>query len=192
LDGRLLNRILNLKQGSPYSIRRFTSTDMDRVYDLRCEWAQETDPAPKQLDRWGPGVAVFVPPQPVESTPAQYEFTPTEPSQAMHQTLAALVDNRDAGCLVAYVDQEPAGFVTFAAIEHPAMPGVVGTIDMLFVRRPHRRRGIGAALVSGSLDELRRRHVHVFRVEYDRSDPRAARFWKALGWSEATVGYLHE
>ncbi len=188
----MLHRILNPRPVSAHSVRRFTSADVDTVYELRCEWAQESDPAPKQLDRWGPGIAVFVPPAGVETAPRHYELTPTEPSQAMHQTLNALVDNRDAGCLVAVTDSQPAGFVTFAAVTHPAMPGVVGTIDMLFVRRPHRRCGIGTALVGRALDDLRQRHVHVFRVEYDRSDPRAAGFWKALGWNEASVSYLHE
>jgi GNAT superfamily N-acetyltransferase len=188
----VLHRVSRPGPVSPHSVRRFTSVDVDTVYALRCEWAQESDPAPKQLDRWGPGIAVFVPPAGAEPEPRQYELTPTEPSQAMHQTLAALVDNRDAGCLVAVIDSRPAGFITFAVLAHPAMPGLVGSIDMLYVRRPHRRSGIGTALVHRALDELRQRHVHVFRVEYDRADRRAGAFWKALGWNEASVSYLHE
>ena len=172
-------------------MRPLTRADVDCVYDLHCEWARESAPAPKQLDRWGPGVAVFVPPDD-EPTRADYELTPIEPSQAVHQTLDALVDSHEAGCLVAFADVEPAGFVTFACIAHPVMPGSVGTIDMLYVRAPHRRRGAGRALVGAALNVLRQRHVHVFRAEYDRSNTQAARFWKAAGWTEASLNYLHE
>ena len=187
----MLDRRANARPVATYRVRRLIPADVERVYDLHCEWARETAPPPKQLDRWGPGIAIFVPP--VDEPPrGDYELTPIEPSQAVRQTLDGLIDSAEAGCLVALADSEPAGFVTFARVTHPAMPGPVGTIDMLYVRAPHRRHGVATALLRGALDILRQRHVHVFRVEYDRSNSQAARFWKAAGWSEASLNYLHE
>jgi ribosomal protein S18 acetylase RimI-like enzyme len=188
---RVLARRFDVRPAATYRIRRLTHADVDRVYDLHCEWARESAPAPKQLDRWGPGIAVFVPPED-ETRPGDYELTPIEPSQAVRHTLGALVDGRDAGCLVAFAGSEAAGFVTFARVTHPAMPGQVGAIDMLYVRAPHRRQGVGTALVRGALDELREWHVHVFRAEHDRSNTQAARFFKSAGWSQAALHYLHE
>jgi len=65
---------------------------------------------------------------------------PVEPGRAV-----AFLERKETHCLIAYVDDEPAGFVTGVEISHPDKPTEMLLYE-LGVDEQFRRQGIGTAL----------------------------------------------
>jgi GNAT superfamily N-acetyltransferase len=88
----------------------------------------------------------------------------------------ALFDQEAAEAIVAEVGGEPVGyavfFLTFSTFE--CRPGV--WVEDLFVRTPHRRRGIGRALLT-----------HIAGVARERNCARVE--WSALDWNEPALRF---
>lgn len=82
--------------------------------------------------------------------------------------------------LIAYVDEEPAGFVSGIETHHPDKPPEMLLYE-LGVAAAHRRRGIGASLTAALRDLARDRDLHVMWVVIDAGDEVPAATYAAAG-----------
>lgn len=82
--------------------------------------------------------------------------------------------------LIAYVDGEPAGFVSGITVRHPDK-GPEMLLYELGVAERFRRRGIGTALVAGLRDVTRRLGYRSMWVAIDAGDEIAAATYRAAG-----------
>lgn len=72
-------------------------------------------------------------------------------------------------------------------VNHQYVPARTGTIDQLFVRDAHRRRGLGTALVARLCEWFRERGVEDVSLRYVSGNEEAAAFWASLGFSARIV-----
>lgn len=123
-----------------------------------------------------------------------FELTPSEPGSAVRQAAAVLVTRPpDGGALIARAGDEDFGVVIWSVVTHPFLSGSGGSIELVYVRPPFRRAGVGTRLVHAARDELRARGVHSFQIEVPMERTVARRFWRAIGWREySVVGYQYD
>jgi ribosomal protein S18 acetylase RimI-like enzyme len=86
----------------------------------------------------------------------------------------------DHHLLVAYVDGDPAGFVSGMELAHPDK-GVEMLLYELGVDEPFRRRGIGRALVGALADLGRERGCRAMWVPIEDGDEVAAAVYRSAG-----------
>jgi [ribosomal protein S18]-alanine N-acetyltransferase len=83
--------------------------------------------------------------------------------------------------LIAYVDGEPAGFVTGTELTHPDKPAPELFLNELGVAEEHRGRGIGRALVTRLWEIAQSRGCRAMWVLTDDGNPAALRTYAAAG-----------
>lgn len=88
----------------------------------------------------------------------------------------------DVCCLIAEDRSEAVGFVTANVSSHPAMDGLCGEIEELYVKPQVRRKGIGTALVEQAMSFLRAQGATVFRAHVCIESQSAIAFWRHAGW----------
>ncbi len=72
-------------------------------------------------------------------------------------------------------------------VNHRYVPARTGTIDQLYVRAGHRRRGLGSALVGRVCDWFRAHGVEDVSLRYVSGNEEAEAFWTAQGFSARIV-----
>lgn len=83
--------------------------------------------------------------------------------------------------LIAYVDGQPAGFVTGTELTHPDKPSPELFLNELGVTEEHRGRGIGRALVARLWELAQSRGCRGMWVLTDDANPAALRAYAAAG-----------
>jgi GNAT superfamily N-acetyltransferase len=139
------------------------------------------------LDRWGPGVSMPMLPG------ALRPHMPKEPSFAVAEQVAAMVDHPSYRCLVAELAGVVVGFVTYSIRPLPTGDEHVAAIEDLFVDPLARRAGIGTALIRSALGVLRRERIGVVHALVP-SNPRyagARKLFADLGWEQDVVAFGH-
>ena len=178
--------------GPKVSIREMSGDDVQAVYELWASDVQSESPPPRQLDRWGPGVAVYTPPVARGDADSAYVLTPREPGQAVRALLSALIESDDAGGLVAAADGELLGFATYCVQTHPLQVGPVGAIDRITVRHGRDRHEVIDRLLCSAMAALREREIHVFHHEHSGSDRALLRVLRHRRWITRLSNYFYE
>jgi len=108
---------------------------------------------------------------------AKYEQLSSECSATEEQVLATLFAERPAAeCILAFADEEPAGFVVFFSNYSTflARPGLY--LEDLFVKPAFRKKGIGKALI-----------LHLAKLANERNCGRME--WTVLDWNEPAIEF---
>ena len=162
------------------TVRPLEAADEEAVYRLWQESVVADNPIARQLDRWGPGIAV-----PIDGSqdPNLIE-TPPEPGHAVRRVLSELIAGGDSyACFVA-IGPDPIGFIVGSIESNPLFVGEIGSVDVLFVSDRYRRQGVGTELVGALEGWFHHRAIHQLRAGYDRGQRSAHRFWHAQpGWA---------
>lgn len=114
-------------------------------------------------------------------------------SEEAREALRAQIANRLHGegslTLVAEHDEEGVvGVITGRVVTNSHyVPSRAGSIDQAFVRRDHRRGGVGAALVAAVCRFFAAREVKELSVRYVLGNEEATAFWTALGFRPRIV-----
>lgn len=111
---------------------------------------------------------------------AEYERAPTEAVATVESLTAALFGDRPAAeVLIAYLDDEPAGFALFFH-NFSTWTGRRGIyIEDIFVRPPMRRKGIGEALMH-----------ELAAIAVERDCGRLE--WAVLNWNELAISFYEK
>ncbi len=89
--------------------------------------------------------------------------------------------------LVARKGDAVLGFIHFSTRKTVIHPAPSGLIDELVVSRKYRRAGIGKLLMSAAVDKCRELGCCEVEVSTEKSNTRARRFYKSLGFEEDAV-----
>jgi ribosomal protein S18 acetylase RimI-like enzyme len=85
--------------------------------------------------------------------------------------------------IMAFVDDQPAGFVSGVEVDHPDKPTEMMLYE-LGVDEPFRRRGIGRALVTELLALAARQRCTGMWVPVEADDQQALAFYRSVGQAE--------
>jgi GNAT superfamily N-acetyltransferase len=98
------------------------------------------------------------------------------------EQIATMLQDPDGVTLIAEENGEPTGFAWATATTRPHYtPERVATINLIYVREGHRRRGTGTRLVRALCDHLAAQRVQEVTLNYIIGNPHAEHFWKKLG-----------
>lgn len=180
-----------------YNIRKLGEDDIDAIVEL---WRNASAQTMKNelrtkgerddglsLDRWGPGIATMWRGNHWQATvPA-----PIEPRVAIESYLTKLVGTPNADGLVALPAKAPdvVGFISYAVISHPILPGLKGSIDELHIERrllcDYER--VAAALIRAATDELYDKEVTMidYHMPQTVNSTRILKGFKAAEWEVA-------
>lgn len=92
----------------------------------------------------------------------------------------------DHHIFIAYVDNQPAGFVTGVELTHPDK-GTEMFLYELAVAEPHRKSGVGTALVIALSDLARERGCYDMWVLTDDDNEAALRTYRKSGATESST-----
>jgi GNAT superfamily N-acetyltransferase len=107
-----------------------------------------------------------------------------QPVEVVAERLSAWAAAPQAQVLVAEVDGAVAGFAGVCAVPHLARPGRFARLSGLAVGAPHRRRGVGAALVRAAEELGRRWDCDAMEITSSRRRADAPGFYRALGYDD--------
>jgi GNAT superfamily N-acetyltransferase len=94
---------------------------------------------------------------------------------------ALLADSTRGSVWIVSHEGEPAGYVVLTVRFSMEYGGLDAFIDDLFVRPPHRRKGLGYLALQAVLTDCRRRGVHAVHVDVDRNNTPAKCLYAKYG-----------
>lgn len=89
--------------------------------------------------------------------------------------------------LIAYVDGDPTGFLSYSVFPSVCHPGEWGQIAELFVRADRRRRGVGHALLEAALERFAARGLNDVSVSTFPDNEGALRLYRSFGFAGELV-----
>jgi ribosomal protein S18 acetylase RimI-like enzyme len=104
-----------------------------------------------------------------------------EPHRARYERL---INHPDSAPFLAVADGEPAGLILFSFRRRLNHATFEGWVSDLYVRPPHRRRGIARALLFACLAEWRLRRGHQVMLEVAHGNEPARALYAASGFTE--------
>jgi ribosomal protein S18 acetylase RimI-like enzyme len=100
---------------------------------------------------------------------------------------AACVCPPHHAALIARLDGEPAGFLSYSVFPSICRPGDWGQIAELFVREEMRGRGVGRALLQAALERFAARGLTEVSVSTFPDNEGALRLYRSLGFGRELV-----
>jgi len=108
---------------------------------------------------------------------------------ASASAFSSLLKNQKLGAAwILLVEDSAVGYVVLTVCFSMESGGLTGFIDDLFVRREHRRSGLGQAALEAVFDECRRRGVRTLQVVVGQNNEKAVRLYTRHGFQPPTDG----
>jgi GNAT superfamily N-acetyltransferase len=161
------------RTGAEIRTRTVEHADVDALMNM---WGQNAleHLAILSYDRWGPGVAVPVRPEP---DMPHYAHDPKLGVEVLIR--AAIDDDRCVNVLAEIVEGEAIGFAMATIVAEPPNDFRSGRIDELFVRSEWRRAGVGTRLVELLEDTFAAQDLNCFRVSVNPDWEDGVAFWRS-------------
>jgi len=103
------------------------------------------------------------------------------------QTLRRIVKETDSELLVAESNQEIVGFIHQVFFLDPVHAGLNSCITSLFVKQPHRKKGIGSQLLKKAVENAKKKGVIEVHVDTEENNVRAIDFYQKHGFKKAGI-----
>jgi hypothetical protein len=104
----------------------------------------------------------------------------------IHRSILRATESDDAVCLVSEVDGVIIGFLLASIARHPAMPGVLGTLEEIRIRPGREEAKRKRELVEGGITWARNREASPIRTTVGVDSPwfdEELSFWRSIGLS---------
>ena len=120
------------------------------------------------------------------------EFGHTKITDAVQKWFYLYPNNPMAFAYVAETNGNCIGYILCALIAHPAMKGLLGEIDEIYVEDKYQRQGIGKRLVQQAHETFAEYtdDLTVFRARVAHDDEDTQAFWQAMSYEHDTVEYI--
>ena len=103
------------------------------------------------------------------------------------QTLRRIVRETTSELLVAESNQEIVGLIHQVFFLDPVHAGLNSCITSLFVKEPHRKKGIGSQLLQKAVENAKKKGVIEVHVDTEENNARAIEFYQKHGFKKAGV-----